>query len=559
MALRALLSVALLTAFSLLGSGSASAEPGPTRPASTPVAMSGPTSPTGPSTGPAGPLTSAADQPVTQAVSPRHQWGYLPVTPARLLDTRPGEKTVDGRYLGGGKLGPGGYREVAVAGRAGLPAAADIAAVVVNITGIMPSSGTFLSAVPLGTAGSAASNLNLAGGEVAANLAVVPTGHQASIRVYNAAGSTDVALDVVGYFRTAAVSDFSGATPLRLMDTRAGEPTFDGQQTGAGAIGPKATRAVNLSRPGLSTRGLSVQPGDVVVLNVTGVQPTAGTFLTVYPGRTTRGDVSNVNLPQGSIIPNLVFARVGSDGTVLVYNEAGSTHVIVDLAGVVDGEANIVALDGPARYLDTRSSGGALGPGATRTVKIGGTSQVPAGARAAVISLTAVSPTVGTFVAVYPGSARPTMSNLNAPAGAIRASSAVVPLAADGTTTIYNAAGRVQVLVDVVGFVMQSDPVVTGHVLQANGSSLPGAVVTLTSTLYPYSTQYPGSVRVVADSRGYYQANLPAPGGWTACSTGVAGEYPRGCWTENGTGPVGDTFGVWSYSYVYPVTLRLSR
>ena len=52
-------------------------------------------------------------------------------------------------------------------------------------------------------------------------------------------------------------------------------------------------------------------------------------YVTVYPAGTNRPGTSNLNLVPGQIRPNLVLAKVGSDGRVLLYNNAGQTHLAV--------------------------------------------------------------------------------------------------------------------------------------------------------------------------------------------------------------------------------------
>jgi hypothetical protein len=70
-----------------------------------------------------------------------------------------------------------------------------------------------------------------------------------------------------------------------------------------------------------------------VVLNVTATNPTAGSYLTVYPGGQTRPTASNLNFVTAQTIPNLVIARVGAGNKLSFYNAAGSVDVIADLAG----------------------------------------------------------------------------------------------------------------------------------------------------------------------------------------------------------------------------------
>ncbi len=70
-----------------------------------------------------------------------------------------------------------------------------------------------------------------------------------------------------------------------------------------------------------------------VVLNVTATNPTASSYVTVYPDGTTRPVASNLNFTAGETIPNLVTVPVGSDGAVDFYNDAGSVNLVADLAG----------------------------------------------------------------------------------------------------------------------------------------------------------------------------------------------------------------------------------
>ena len=79
--------------------------------------------------------------------------------------------------------------------------------------------------------------------------------------------------------------------------------------------------------------GVPASGAAAVVVNVTAVEPTAGGFLTVHPAGEARPNASNLNFVRGQTIANLVVAKVGADGEVSIYNAAGSTHVIADVAG----------------------------------------------------------------------------------------------------------------------------------------------------------------------------------------------------------------------------------
>jgi hypothetical protein len=120
--------------------------------------------------------------------------GFNPLTSARLLDTRTG---------GVSSLGPGGVLSVQVAGQKGVPAmSAAIAptAVVLNVTVTNPTSDGYLTVWPDGALRPLASDLNFGKGQTRANLVVVKVGADGKVDLFNLAGSTDVVIDLVGWY-----------------------------------------------------------------------------------------------------------------------------------------------------------------------------------------------------------------------------------------------------------------------------------------------------------------------------------------------------------------------
>jgi hypothetical protein len=118
-------------------------------------------------------------------------------------------------------------------------------------------------------------------------------------------------------------------TPCRLFDTRAGSDN----------VGPRSwplaggeTHVV----PVWGTYGNCTIPigATGVSLGVTVVNPTAASFLTVYPADAPRPLASNLNWVAGQApTPNAVTATLASDGRVAFYNLAGSVDVLVDVVG----------------------------------------------------------------------------------------------------------------------------------------------------------------------------------------------------------------------------------
>lgn len=381
----------------------------------------------------------------------------VPLTPARIADSRSPfaeGSTVDGSYLGRGRVGADSYWTVRVTGRGGVPSAG-VSAVVLNVTATQPTSSSFLTVWPSLTPRPLASNLNFVAGQTVPNLVMVGVGTDGSVSIYNKLGATDVIVDVVGWYPTS--TGYSPLAPARLLDTRAGSPTIDGQFNGTGALGRNATLSLTVTGRG----GVPVGAGSVV-LNVTAVEPTVSGYLTVYPTGSSLPNASNLNFVAGQVVANAVVAEVGTGGRVDIYNFNGTTDVVVDVVGWMPAVGQFHDMS-PVRLLDTRagyptvdgqySGVGPIGWGATLPLPVVGRVGIPAGAYAVVLNVTAVSPTVGGYLTVVAsGVTRPTASNLNFVAGQVVPNLVVSAIGGDGRVAIFNSSGSTDVAVDVVGW-----------------------------------------------------------------------------------------------------------
>ncbi len=253
---------------------------------------------------------------------------YTAMTPRRLLDSRPGSQV--GPYSTPWGTGGQQTRDVIVTGwDTTVPAHAT--AVVLNVTATGPSAASHLTVWPAGQAMPNASNLNVAAGETVPNLVTVRVGTGNSVSIFNNAGTVHVIADVVGFYADpAGQPPTSGAqltpiTPERLLDSR---PAYQ--------VGPYASPwSAGQARDLVVSGGTTGVPADAtaVVLNVTGVFPTAATHLTVWPAGQTMPLASNLNLPRGDVRPNLVVVRVGTNRKVSIYNNSGNMDVIADVVG----------------------------------------------------------------------------------------------------------------------------------------------------------------------------------------------------------------------------------
>ncbi|HVE99145.1 MAG TPA: S8 family serine peptidase [Mycobacteriales bacterium] len=112
----------------------------------------------------------------------------------------------------------------------------------------------------------------------------------------------------------------------------------------------------------------------------------------------------------------------------------------------------------PQRLVDSRTGLGSpptrLVGGETRTFAVAGQAGIPSdGVRAVVVNVTAVAPSHSTYLTAFPAAqARPTASTLNTGPGRTTATLATVQLSNDGRLAVFNQAGSVDVVLDVVGF-----------------------------------------------------------------------------------------------------------
>lgn len=245
---------------------------------------------------------------------------YHPVVPSRILDSRAGNG-------GAGPVGPGVTLDLPVLSRGGVPAAG-VGAVAVNVTVTGPTAPGFLTVFPTGDPRPLASNLNFEPGMTVPNLVVAKLGAGGSISIFNPSGTTEVIADVAGWFDEggAAGAQYHPVVPVRILDTRSATGGHPGK------LGPGATMDLLVAGAG-TVPSLGV---GAVVLNVTVAEPTAESFLTVFPSGAPRPNAANLNDVPGQVVPNLVMAKLGAGGRVSIFNQAGATHVIADVAGWFD-------------------------------------------------------------------------------------------------------------------------------------------------------------------------------------------------------------------------------
>ncbi len=133
------------------------------------------------------------------------------------------------------------------------------------------------------------------------------------------------------------------------------------------------------------------------------------------------------------------------------------TYLAVFEPGVLaSGYGHLTPVD-PTRVLDTRErlgAGGPLSADETIDVQITGVSGLPeTGVLAVVMNIAATGATAQSHFRIWPAdSDRPLVSNLNFPPGRALANMVTVPVSESGAVSLYNRAGSVDAIFDVIGY-----------------------------------------------------------------------------------------------------------
>jgi hypothetical protein len=234
---------------------------------------------------------------------------YNSLQPSRILDTRLTTKVAQNSSI-----------DVQVTGVGGVPAGAE--AVTLNLTETNATAPSYITAYPMGASRPLASNVNFVAGQTVPNRVIVKLSSTGQITLYNAYGTVDLIADVNGWFTgtagntlpTGSGDVFVGQTPNRILDTR-----------GGGALQANSFGVLTVT---------GVHAGaHAAVLNVTVTNPTAPSYLTVWPDGNSRPLASDLNFVGGLTVANLVIVQLGGGNKVDIYNAYGSVDVVVDLVG----------------------------------------------------------------------------------------------------------------------------------------------------------------------------------------------------------------------------------
>lgn len=181
------------------------------------------------------------------------------------------------------------------------------------------------------------STLNFTTGRTVPNMAIVPTracGAECPdpstpvIGVLNtSSGSAHVVVDLVGVYDDNTLDGMWRFRPLagptRIVNTVKGQgiPAAIGSNKVATVTAPSAVTTYNSM---------------ALVTNTTANKPTNTTVLTLWNADIARPTVSNLNPYAGQLVSNMTITDLGADYDFTVHNAAGSTNLVIDVAGSME-------------------------------------------------------------------------------------------------------------------------------------------------------------------------------------------------------------------------------
>lgn len=401
-----------------------------------------------------GPIAAGADpassaNPTVSAQLRQDAGDFVPLSPVRILDTRVGIGAPAGILRAGDSL------TVTVSGVGGIPGS-DVVALFVNltVTGSDYDGSAYVTSARLLPDEIQAETVVFRTGKNVPNMALVPVQngqivaglHEPSVF---SDGSAHLVVDVAGYVTTAANPSGSrmvSVAPSRILDTREGNGL-------AGPLGAGSTGTLPVKG-----RGGVPANASAVLLNLTGVTPTATTYVTAYPGdQATPPTASNLNLEPGQIAPNVVVVQLPADGTVKLFNYAGTTHLVADVIGYFVPAAGVTGNTGKIGAHDPRVMADPTGliiesyaPGAVH----GWFFPEYDGVAGLFFNLVAVSDSNG-YMTVFPdGSVQPVASNLNLSKGVLVSNLVAVATGPGAGVRFYNFSGNTNLFKYILGYVL---------------------------------------------------------------------------------------------------------
>jgi uncharacterized repeat protein (TIGR03803 family) len=368
---------------------------------------------------------------------------YMPLpTPCRVVDTR----NPNGPF-GGPPIQGGTQRGFSIPSGPCNNIPSYAASYALNVTVVPEGPLGYLTIWPTGQPQPVVSTLN-SDGRVKANAAIVPAGNDGGAVSVFATDTTNVLLDIAGYFApvTSSTLAFYPVTPCRIADTRNGKFLQAGKEADFTVV---------------STSCNIPSSAQAFSLNITAIPKGPLQYLTVWPTGQTQPVVSTLNAPTGTVTANAAIVGAGANGQVAVF-PTDDTNLLIDIDGYFAAPGSsptplsLYAAASPCRVLDTRppmGNGPFNGTLAPPVDVWSSPCNVPTSALAYVFNATVVPPGPMGYLTLWPdGGDQPNVSTLNAYDGALTSNMAIVPAdITNGKVDAY-ASGLTNLILDISSY-----------------------------------------------------------------------------------------------------------
>lgn len=208
-----------------------------------------------------------------------------------------------------------------VVGRTGIPS--DATGVIANVTIAGATASTYVTAWSGVGARPVVSSVNASRGDIVANRTVLPLDAAGRAALFNAGGTTNVVVDVVGYLSPDPHGSYFTPTPAaRLLDA-----------TGTAAAVTTTVDPDPHTNVVLAPSVVDLAPTTAVWLTVVGDHPAGRGYVTTRPADVAPVATSDLDVVPGRAVANAGPVRVsGVDGAVQVSSSARS-RLVADLSG----------------------------------------------------------------------------------------------------------------------------------------------------------------------------------------------------------------------------------
>ncbi len=334
--------------------------------------------------------------------------------------------------------------------------------------------------------------------------AVVPLASNGRFDLYNASGTTDLTVDVQGYYSAAATSQYYPVTPTRVADTRTGS----GQPLAGQTLGSNTSLTVPVV--GVNNDQIPAN-ANAVVVNLTTPDATANSTITAYPNGATQPATTTLTFGPGQLASNQATVAIGTNGAIALHNTSGNSDVTVDVDGYLAPPATTATAtytyDGAGRLTQTAT------PTNTTTYSYAATSGCPnnnAGANTNRTSTTITGAGAGTTSACYNNADQLTSTTLNG--GNSNTNYTYDPGTSNqtldnGTTLTWDSANRLATTTNPAGTVTTYTYDPLNRVTQQQDGT--------TTTRYSYGGMTTSAAAILDSNSNLVDSLIPLPGGVT--------------------------------------------